>query len=77
MRLFWVKSNGRVQELTWEQYKDLYMNEARSTKIKRILIRCDNKTMIITHGRNVVVTPTQSIKQIITTLGEETRAKER
>jgi len=70
MRLFWVKSNGRVQELTWEQYKDLYMNEMRSTKIKRILIRCDNKTMIITHGRNVVVVPTQSIKQIITTLGE-------
>jgi hypothetical protein len=70
MRLFWVKSNGRVQELTWEQYKDLYMNEMRSTKIKRILIRCDNKTMVITHGRNVVVVPTQSIKQIITTLGE-------
>jgi hypothetical protein len=76
MRLFWVKSNGRVQELTWEQYKDLYMNEMRSTKIKRILIRCDNKTMVITHGRNVVVVPTQSIKQIITTLGEETYAKE-
>jgi hypothetical protein len=70
MRFFWVKSDGRVQELTWEQYKDLYMNEMRSTKIKRILIRCDNKTMVITHGRNVVVVPTQSIKQIITTLGE-------
>jgi len=76
MRFFWVKSDGRVQELTWEQYKDLYMNEMRSTKIKRILIRCDNKTMVITHGRNVVVVPTQPIKQIITTLGEETYAKE-
>jgi hypothetical protein len=69
LKCFWLKCDGRVQELTWEQYKDLYMNEMKSKKIRR-LIRCDGKYMVITHGRNVVTVPIQQLKQIIKTLGE-------
>jgi hypothetical protein len=72
LKCFWLKCDGRVQELTWEQYKDLYMNEMKSKKIRRLLIRCeDGKYMIITHGRNVVTVPIQQLKQIIKSLGEK------
>lgn len=70
MKCFWVKCDGRVQELTWEQYKDLYMNEMKSKKVRRLLIRCDDgKYMVITHGRNVVTIPTKSLLEILKSLG--------
>jgi len=70
LKCFWVKCDGRVQELTWEQYKDLYMNEMKSKKVRRLLIRCDDgKYMVITHGRNVVTIPTKSLLEILKSLG--------
>jgi hypothetical protein len=70
LKCFWLKCDGRVQELTWEQYKDLYMNEMKSKKIRRLLIRCDDgKYMVITHGRNVVTIPTKSLLEILKSLG--------
>jgi hypothetical protein len=70
LKCFWVKCDGRVQELTWEQYKDLYMNEMKSKKVRRLLIRCeDGKYMVITHGRNVVTIPTKSLLEILKSLG--------
>jgi len=69
LKCFWLKRDGRVQELTWEQYKDLYMNEMKSKKIRRLLIRCDGKYMVITHGRNVVTIPTKSLLEILKSLG--------
>jgi len=71
LKCFWVKCDGRVQELTWEQYKDLYMNEMKSKKVRRLLVRCDDdgKYMVITHGRNVVTIPTKSLLEILKSLG--------
>ena len=71
LKCFWVKCDGRVQELSWEQYRNLCMNEMKSTKIRRLLVRCHNsKYMVITHGRNVVIIPTKSMLQIIKSLEE-------
>jgi hypothetical protein len=67
LRCFWVKCDGRVQELTWEQYKDLYMNET-SKKTRHLLVRYDGKYMIITHGRNVVTMPAKGILEILKSL---------
>jgi len=72
LKCFWLKCDGRVQELTWEQYKDLYMNEMKSKKIRRLLIRCDGKYMVITHGRNVVTIPTKSLLEILKSLAMPT-----
>ena len=72
MKCFWLKRDGRVQELTWEQYKDLYINEMKSKKIRRLLIRCDGKYMVITHGRNVVTIPTKSLLEILKSLAMPT-----
>ena len=64
VRFFWIKSDGRVQELSWEEYKEFCMKDWKNPKYRRLLARCDKKYITLTKGKNVIIVPTKALDQI-------------
>jgi len=64
MRFFWIKSDGRVQELSWEEYRDIYIKDWTNPIHKRLLARCDQKWITLIKGKNVITAPIKALDQI-------------
>ena len=68
LRYFWIKSDGRVQELSWEQYKELCLKDLGNPKYRKLLAICSKKYITLIKGTNVITIPTKTLDQIVTSI---------
>ena len=62
-RYFWIKSNGQIKELTWEQYREMLVAQFR--RHRNLLIKLERSHITATHGEDTIIIPLKQLLQIL------------
>jgi hypothetical protein len=64
-RFFWIKSNGEVEELEWEQYKKMAITQNMKPSYRRLLVKVESNHIAFDYAGHFIYVPRKPLEQIL------------